>query len=82
MEPTKETYEGHVIELRTVRERLDLRVDDVPVRYGQLPGGLYFLHDYAYDWSDDLMEVVRRYIRYRDLTDEIRRERASERRGR
>jgi hypothetical protein len=44
----------------------------VPVRYGRLPDGSYFLDDYAYDWSDDLVEVARRYIDYRERSAKAR----------
>lgn len=42
-----------------------LLIDDVPVSYGQLPGGSYYLHEYAYDWRDDLMDLARGFIDYR-----------------
>jgi len=86
MEPQRQEYKGHHIELRAreadelrapVAERekdLELRIDDEPIRYGQLPGGMYALHEYAYDWTENLMDLVRRFIDYRDRADEIRRE--------
>jgi hypothetical protein len=52
----------------------ELVVDDEPVRYGQLPDGQYFLHDYAYDWRYDLMDLAKGYIDYRQTTEERRRE--------
>jgi hypothetical protein len=57
-------------------EELELLIDDQSVRYGQLPDGLYFLYEYAYDWSDNLTDLARRFIDYRSRADEIRRERA------
>ncbi len=87
MEPERQEYKGHRIELRAreahelrapevEREpELELLIDDEPIRYGQLPDGLYFLHVYAYDWSDNLIDLARRFIDYRSKTDEIRRER-------
>jgi hypothetical protein len=72
MKAERAEWEGHQIELRHGERRLELLIDGAPKRYGQLPGGLYFLHDYAYDWSDDLMEVARRYIAYRRRVDEGR----------
>jgi hypothetical protein len=86
MEPERQEYKGHRIELRApegreVRareaereEELELLIDDEPVRYGRLPDGQYALHEYAYDWSDDLMDLARRFIDYRDRANEIRRE--------
>jgi hypothetical protein len=86
MEPQRQEYKGHHIELRAreadelrapVAERekdLELRIDDEPIRYGQLPGGMYALHEYAYDWTENRMDLARRFIDYRDRADEIRRE--------
>ena len=86
MEPARQEYKGHRIELRAreggeVRareaereEEIELLIDDEPVRYGRLPGGRYALHEYAYDWSDDLMDLARRFIDYRDRANAIRRE--------
>jgi hypothetical protein len=53
---------------------LELLIDEQPVRFGQLPDGRYALHEYAFDWTDDLMELARRYIDYRERAEEIRRE--------
>jgi hypothetical protein len=82
MELERQEYKGHRIELRAreaderrAREaEPELLIDDESIGYGQLPDGLYFLHEYAYDWSDDLMDLARRFIDYRSRTDEIRRE--------
>jgi len=83
MEPERQEYEGYRIELRE-REgehqgEPELLIDDVPVRYGQLPDGLYFLHEYAYDPRDNLMDLAREFIDYRHRVDEIRRDRESSR---
>ena len=87
MESERQEYKGHSIELRAreavaeaepeaepeaAREPL---IDDEPVRYGQLPDGSYALHEYAYDWHDNLLDLAKRYIDYRDRADEIRHER-------
>jgi hypothetical protein len=45
-----------------------------PEPHGQLPDGSYALHEYAYDWSDNLMDLAKRFIDYRDRADKIRRE--------
>ena len=92
MEPERQEYKGHRIELRA-RERgreggearaaereedlelqdLELRIDEQPVRFGQLPDGRYALEEYAFDWRDDLIDLARRYIDYRERAQEIRR---------
>jgi len=71
-------YKGRRIELRARENTTELLIDGVPVRYGQLPDGLYFLHDYAYDWSEDLVELAQKFIDYQAKTDEIRRRRAAD----
>jgi hypothetical protein len=87
MAPETQEHKGHRIEFRRPedgerRAREDegaaepeLLIDGQPVRYGQLPDGKYYLEEYAYDWQDDLMDLARRFIDYRDKTDEVRRER-------
>jgi hypothetical protein len=87
MEPERQEYKGHRIELRAregreeVRareaereEELELLIDDEPIRYGQLPDGSYALEEYAFDWRENLMDLARKFIDYRDRVDEIRRE--------
>lgn len=81
MKPEHRDYEGRRIELREREGKRELLIDDQPVRYGQLPNGQYFLRDYAYDWSDDLIEVARRFIKYRQRVDKVRQERSSTRGG-
>lgn len=90
MEPERQEYRGHRIELR-MREDDELRardaepdaepeaarellIDDEPVRYGQLPDGRYALEEYAFDWHDNLMDLAQRFIDYRERADEIQRE--------
>lgn len=84
MEPERQEYKGHRIELRAREEARareaereeepELLIDDEPVRYGQLPDGRYALEEYAFDWREDLMDLARRYIDYRERAEEIRRE--------
>lgn len=81
MKPGHHEYEGRRIELREREGKRELLIDDQPVPYGQLPSGKYFLRDYAFDWSDDLLEVARRYIKYRQRVDKIRQERSSTKGG-
>ncbi len=81
-EARHEEYKGHRIEWRSEQvgrdspaeakgeAAPDLLIDGVPIGHGQLPDGLYFLHDYAYDWQDDLMELARRFVDYRTKTEE------------
>jgi hypothetical protein len=66
----REAERAEDLELRD----LELLIDEQPVRFGQLPNGRYALHEYAFDWTDDLMELARRYIDYRERAEEIRRE--------
>jgi hypothetical protein len=86
MEPQRQEYKGHRIELRAPQgrevraraaereEELELLIDGEPVHYGRLPDGQYALHEYAFDWSNDLMDLARKFIDYRDRANEIRRE--------
>jgi hypothetical protein len=87
MEPERHEYKGHRIELRAREgreelrarevereEELELLIDDEPVRYGQLPDGRYALEQYAYDWTDDLMDLAQRFIDYRERVEELRHE--------
>jgi hypothetical protein len=87
MQPERQEYKGHRIELRPREgreeararaaereEERELLIDDQPVHYGQLPDGQYALEEYAFDWTDNLMDLARRFIDYRDRAEEIRRE--------
>jgi len=78
MRSERQDYEGSRIELREREGRPELVIDNVTVRYNQLPNGLYFLHDYAYDWSDNLLELARKFIDYRLRVDKVRRRRDSQ----
>jgi hypothetical protein len=83
MGPERQQYKGHRIELRARGEaelraqehgeEVDLLIDNEPVPYDRLPDGLYFVREYAYDWTDNLMDLARRFIDHRDRADEIRR---------
>lgn len=88
MEIEHQDYKGHHIEL-SVRpaeqpgargvergQEHELRIDDQLVRYGQLPDGQYVLHEYAFDPSDNLMELAKKFIDYRARAEKIRRETA------
>lgn len=85
MEPERHNYKGHLIELRAsddeelhAREEgeealLELFIDEEQVHYSKLPDGSYFLPQYAYDWTEDVIDLARRFIDYHDRSDEIRR---------
>jgi len=77
MEPQRQEYKGHTIELRAPEgreEELELLIDKQPVRYSQLPDGRYALEEYAYDWHKNLTDLARRFIDYREKAEQIRRE--------
>jgi len=77
MEPQRQEYKGHTIELRAPEgreEELELLIDKQPVRYSQLPDGRYALEEYAYDWQKNLPDLARRFIDYREKAEQIRRE--------
>lgn len=81
MKEESQEYEGHHIEIREREGKFELVIDNVPVPYGQLPDGRYFLHEYAFDWTDNLMELAQRFIDHRQRADKIRHERKSEKEG-
>lgn len=66
-------YEGHRIELVSREAGTELLIDGEQVPYGRLPEGDFFLHDYAFDWTDDLMDLAQRRIDYRTKADSLRR---------
>jgi hypothetical protein len=68
MKAIRDEYNGHRIELRQRKGERELLIDNQVIRYGELPGGLFFLYDYAYDWRPDLQDLARRYIDYRSAT--------------
>ena len=74
MERERQEYKGHAIELRARNVGADpqLLIDDEPIRYGQLPDGSYALHEYAYDWSDNLIDLARKFVDHRDTAEKIR----------
>jgi len=80
MKGERQKYDGHVIELRKRDKSPELLIDNTLIRYGQLPGGLYFLHDYAYDWSDNLADLAKKFIDYRRKVEKIRSDRESSKR--
>lgn len=71
MKPERQQYKGRLIEIRDGKRGPELLIDDMPMGYGRLPDGEFFLDDYAYDWSDDLLELARRYISYRERVGQV-----------
>ena len=74
MQPTTENYQGHEIQVRARPAAhadsdspadAELIIDNEAVPYGQLPSGQYYLHETAYEWSEDLLELARRLVDYR-----------------
>lgn len=86
MEPEHQVYKEHNIELRVRADggmrdlrveqesEFELLIDNNQVQYGQLPNGQYFLHGHAYDWRDNLMDLGRALIDFREKSEKIRRE--------
>jgi hypothetical protein len=81
MKQERQEHAGHRIEVRERGRETELLIDDVPVRYGRLPNGKYFLHEYAYDWSDNVVDLARRFIDYRRRVESIRTKRSPARKG-
>jgi hypothetical protein len=79
MKPERKEYSGHRIELRERGGQPELLIDKVPVRYGRLPNGKYYLDEYAYDWSDNLLKLAQRFVDYQNKGNKIRQERNAER---
>ncbi len=72
MKSDNQKHEGHYIELRKGDGNTKLFIDNVPIRYGHMHNGMYFLHDYAYDHTDSLMDLARKYVDYRNKVEQIR----------
>jgi hypothetical protein len=72
MESKRHEYNDHTIELRGGEGRVELIIDDIPVRYRRRPDGLYILDDYAYDPTDELVELAQKFIDYRITAARIR----------
>ncbi|WP_331743092.1 hypothetical protein OG239_43040 (plasmid) [Streptomyces sp. NBC_00868] len=63
---------GHQIELRAGETCNELLIDGTPLDYGQGVDGRYFLHKYAYVYSDNLMELAEQFVDHEIRADEIR----------
>jgi hypothetical protein len=65
MKPERCEHAGSLIEIAVRHDKHELRIDGKRMRWGRLPNGKYFLHDYAYDWHPSLVTVAQRYVEYR-----------------
>lgn len=50
----------------------ELLIDGQPVAFGRLVDGSYVLEDYAYDYTDDVEELARRYLDHRERAERAR----------
>lgn len=66
MRPESTEYKSHRIAVVKEGDKLVPVLDGRRLRYGQFPDGLYYLEDYAFDWSEDLEELVRKYVDHLD----------------
>ena len=77
MNSEKHEYKGHHIELRSPEPELEilessqplppeLFIDGKTVLYGRFPGGLYAIHENAFEWGEELLDVARKFIDYRE----------------
>lgn len=72
----RETYRGHEIEIFSDDPGRRVVIDGEPFRYGQV-GDEFYLEAYAYDRSTSLVEVVRKFVDYRDKANAARTARAA-----
>ena len=77
MKPKHDRYKGYKIEIRKTGDREELFINNSRIKYGQLPKGLYFLDEYAYDWKENLVELSKVFIDYQEKAKQIHRERKS-----
>jgi hypothetical protein len=74
MKPERKEYAGRRIELCEREGRPELLIDNALVPYGRLPNGKYYLDEYAYDWTDNLLDLAQRFVDYQRKADKIRQE--------
>jgi hypothetical protein len=67
----RETYHGHEIFIPRDDSGRRVVLDGEPLRYGESADGFY-LSVYAYDRDPSLLDVIKRYIDYRDAVAERR----------
>ena len=59
------SYHGHEIYIPADDSGRRVVIDGVPIRYGETADG-YYLSVYAFDRDRPLLDVVKRYVDYRD----------------
>lgn len=69
MSTEDEEYKGHKIRVEGEGKEATVHIDDEKYDVGVTTDGEYFLDVYAYDRSDDLMEVVKQYIDFVEETE-------------
>ena len=72
LKPLSKEYKGQQIEIRVTDKKESLLINNKPIKYGQLPGGSYFIEEYAYDWKDNLEDLAKAFIDYQDNVKKIR----------
>ena len=57
-------HREHKVEIPAQEEarRMRLTIDGRTHTFGRDAGGAFFLHDYAYDRSEDLTKVIKNYL--------------------
>lgn len=78
MKPKREDHKGHRVELREREGKPELLIDNIPMAHRRLRNGQYYLDKYAFDWTDDLMELAKRFIEHRSKVEKIRSKRRSD----
>lgn len=65
LQDARQKYKGHEVVIHRDDPGHRVLIDGEPFRYGRTARGFY-LDVYAYDRSESLIDVVRRYLDYRD----------------
>jgi hypothetical protein len=65
-------YKNHWIELREDKDQGEIIINGIPAKYGRFSDGLYFLRDYAYDPSENLEDLAKKFIEHKLRADEQR----------
>ncbi len=72
MKYEQQDHVGNRIEIRQGKLEPELLNNGRQIAYGRLPDGKYFLHEYAHDWTDNLLDLARRYIDHAKHAAEVR----------
>ncbi len=61
-------YRGHNVEIPAQEDakRMRLKIDGRSHVFGRDAAGAFFLHDYAYDRSEDLTQVIKNYLDHQE----------------